>query len=157
MSETEDTPKQSWWRRLSAGLKRTSSSLGGAVAVWLARERPAEALIAESTFTSIPDVAASVYWFLPVRLMARYCYETKAVLPLVKCPVLIAHSPQDEIVPFSHGRRLYDLAAAPKSFLELRGGHNEGWEESRDAYAQGLDEFLTSCLGPRTTRPEVRP
>jgi fermentation-respiration switch protein FrsA (DUF1100 family) len=152
------------WRYLTEGRKVPAEqivlhgrSLGGSIAAWLARERPAKALIAESTFTSIPDVAARVYWFLPVRLMARYHYETKAAVPRVQCPVLIVHSAQDEIVPFSHGRQLYELAPAPKTFLEIHGGHNDGWEESREVYARGLDDFLTSCLGPRAARPETRP
>jgi hypothetical protein len=61
--------------------------------------------------------------------------------------VLIVHSPEDEIVPYAQGRALFDRAREPKRFLELRGGHNEGFLASGASYTEGLDAFLTSVLG----------
>jgi len=75
-------------------------SLGGAIAVWLAAKQDPGALILASTFTSIPDIAADLYPLLPVRLMARFQYSTIEYLQSIKCPILIAHSPDDEIVPY---------------------------------------------------------
>ena len=121
-------------------------SLGGAVAAWLAvRERPA-LLVLASTFTSVPDLAAKIYPYLPVRLLSRFNYNAFEYLQSVACPVLVAHSPQDEIVPFAHGRALYEAAPEPKEFLELQGGHNEGFIFTREVWVLALTKFMDSSL-----------
>jgi fermentation-respiration switch protein FrsA (DUF1100 family) len=121
-------------------------SLGGAVAAWLAQAHPPRALILESTFTSLPDMAATYLPFLPVRSLARFDYNTLARLPDIHCPVLVVHSPDDEVVPYSHGRQLFEAASEPKEFLELRGGHNEGFLIS-DNYQAGLEAFIARYAG----------
>jgi fermentation-respiration switch protein FrsA (DUF1100 family) len=121
-------------------------SLGAAVAAWLATERTPKALIIESSFTSMPDLGAGLYPFLPVRLISRFRYDTKAYLGQVSCPVLVVHSPQDEIIPFGHGRRLFEAAKEPKSFLEIAGSHNEGWVLSEKRYREGMNEFISRHL-----------
>lgn len=121
-------------------------SLGGAVAAWLAaRERPA-LLVLASVFTSLPDMAAKIYPFLPVRLLSRFNYNTLEYLESVACPVFIAHSPQDEIVPFAQGRALYEAASEPKEFLELEGGHNDGFVFMREAWVRALSKFMALSL-----------
>lgn len=118
-------------------------SLGGAVATWLAEKHAPQALILESTFTSVPALGARQFPFLPVRLLARIRYNTLERLPRVKCPVLIVHSPDDTLIPYSHGRQLFQAAPEPKDFLELRGGHNEGFIISGPGYQDGLQAFIT--------------
>jgi uncharacterized protein len=121
-------------------------SLGGAVAAWLAvRHRPG-ALILESTFTSVPDLGAQLYSFLPVRWLSRFHYSTEKYLRQVSCPVLIVHSVDDEVVPFEHGLRLLSAAPEPKQLLRIRGGHNDGFLVSGKIYAQGLAAFLDKNL-----------
>ena len=102
-------------------------SLGGAVAAWLATRKEPGLLVLVSAFTSVPDMGAKLYPFLPVRLLSRFDYDTLEYLKAVTCPVFVAHSPQDEIVPFTQGQALYEAAPAPKQFLELQGGHNNGF------------------------------
>jgi fermentation-respiration switch protein FrsA (DUF1100 family) len=117
-------------------------SLGGAVAAWLAaRERP-RALVLASTFTSVPDLAAEIYPFLPVRLLSRYEYNTLDALARVAAPVLVAHSPSDDIIPYAHGKRLFAAAREPKSFLELAGGHNDGFVFMRPEWVRALGVFM---------------
>lgn len=117
-------------------------SLGGAVASWLAvRQKPA-ALVIASGFTSVPDLARHFYPFLPVRWLARIRYDTRENLRAVAVPVLIAHSPEDEIVPFEHGRALFAAANPPKRFLELAGGHNDGFIFMRESWVKALGDFL---------------
>ncbi|MEW5772055.1 MAG: alpha/beta hydrolase [Thermodesulfobacteriota bacterium] len=130
-------------------------SLGGAVAAHLAAglDEPPAALIMESTFTSLPDMGAVAYPFLPVRLIARMRYPVAEDLARVRCPVLVAHSPQDEIVPFRFGERLYEVAPEPKRFLRLRGDHNGGWMATGKEYARAVDAFLRDCLGRRLSQP----
>ncbi|WP_031387525.1 alpha/beta hydrolase [Desulfonatronum thiodismutans] len=121
-------------------------SLGGAVAGHLAahagQEKPPGALILESTFTSLPDMAARLYPFLPVRWLAKYSYNTLGRLGDVHAPVLVVHSPEDEIIPYAHGQALYAAAPEPKMFLEISGGHNSGFLSSGAGYVEGLRSFL---------------
>ncbi|MFC1907732.1 alpha/beta hydrolase [Chloroflexota bacterium] len=123
-------------------------SLGGAVAAWQARNHTPKALILESTFTSVPDIAAKLYPFLPVKLLSRFKYDTMGYLDRVKCPVLIVHSRNDEIMPFKHGQRLFEVAREPKEFLEISGSHNEGFITSGKRYEEGLNSFIYRYLSP---------
>jgi len=122
-------------------------SLGGAIAAWLARGHTPKALIMESTFTSVPDIAAQLYPYLPVRLLSRFHYNAANYVRQVNCPVLIVHSRDDEMIPFSHGRRLFETANEPKEFLEIRGSHNEGFMTSADRYEEGLASFISTPAG----------
>ncbi|UZJ44449.1 alpha/beta hydrolase [Marinimicrobium sp. C6131] len=117
-------------------------SLGAAVGAHLASQRPVGGLILESGFTSVPDLGAELYPFLPVRLLARYRYDTREALSAVTAPVLVVHSRDDDIIPFSHGRALFEAAAEPRQFLELEGDHNTGFLRSRERYVRGLEQFL---------------
>ena len=121
-------------------------SLGGAVASWLAQRHTPGALILESTFTSLPDIAATVYPYLPVRPLLRFKYNTAEYLDRVNCPVLIVHSRDDEIMPFSHGQRLFEMAKEPKKFLEITGTHNEGFITSGTHYEEGLNAFVSEYM-----------
>jgi fermentation-respiration switch protein FrsA (DUF1100 family) len=89
-----------------------------------------------------------VFPFLPVRWMVRYRYDNLAKIGEVGCPVLVMHSPQDEIIPFEMGRRLFDAAKEPKTFFELKGGHNDGFETTGPSYVETLKNFLMDL--PRT-------
>jgi fermentation-respiration switch protein FrsA (DUF1100 family) len=142
------------WRHLTETRKIPSDtialfgeSLGGAVAAWLATRHRPGALVIASGFTSVPDLAAKFYPFLPVRWLSRFDYDTRSYLRAVEAPVFIAHSPEDEIIPYQHGRALYDAAKAPKQFLELSGGHNEGFIFVRESWIQELGEFLNRHVG----------
>lgn len=101
-------------------------SLGGAVAVHLAAEKPARALILESTFTSLPDVAQYHYPFFPVRLLMRTRLDALAKISEYHGPLFQCHGDADTIVPYRLGRRLFDAANEPKRFLTFPGGdHND--------------------------------
>ncbi len=128
-------------------------SLGGALAAWLAAQVKPGALILESTFTSVPDLAAELYWWLPARKLARLRYATLDYLKAVRCPVLVVHSSEDEIVPYRHALALFAAAHPPKEFLELKGDHNFGFLLSGEDYLKGLDGFLARHL-PGRSRPD---
>jgi uncharacterized protein len=117
-------------------------SLGGAVAAEQAARERVGAVILESTFTSAPALAAELYPFLPVRLLARSRFDTLSRVAQIRSPLLVVHGPGDEIIPFHHGRAIWEAANEPKSFLELRGGHNDGFLISGRSYRDGLDGFL---------------
>jgi fermentation-respiration switch protein FrsA (DUF1100 family) len=128
-------------------------SLGAAVAAWLAARTDPGALIVESGFSSIPDLAADLYPVFPVRLLSRFRYAAAKQLAQVRAPVLVVHSRDDELIPFAHGRVLYRAANPPKSFLELQGGHNDGIWVSGARYEAGLRQFLSGL--EKTTREGI--
>jgi len=122
-------------------------SLGAAVAADLASRTQPAAVILESAFTSVADMAAEFYPWLPVRLLSRYRYDNLGKMARITRPLLLVHSRQDEIIPFAHGERLFARASEPKQFLELSGGHNDAFLTSRRAYTHGLKTFLDTHLG----------
>ena len=138
----------SWrWLTQSRGVKPADivlfgESLGGGVATWLAAREQPRALILASTFTSVPALGAQVYPWLPVRWLARIHYDNLANLERISAPLLIAHSPADDIIPYAHGQRLYAAAQQPKAMLDLAGGHNDGFVFMREAWRHALREFL---------------
>lgn len=117
-------------------------SLGGAVALELALRRPVAALVLENAFTSLPDAGARAYPWLPVRLLSRIRYDNLSKIGRLACPVLVVSSSQDEIVPFEHGRRLFEAAREPKRFLETDGAHNEGGFLRRPDWRAAVESFL---------------
>ncbi|SEQ76804.1 hypothetical protein SAMN05421690_100187 [Nitrosomonas sp. Nm51] len=123
-------------------------SLGGAVAARLAAHNNPAILVLASTFTSVPELAETIYPFLPVRWISRFDYNTLEYLKSVSCPVFVAHSPDDEIVPFLHGQRLFSAAAEPKQFLTLSDGHNDGFIAMRDEWIEILSAFISNHLKP---------
>lgn len=121
-------------------------SLGGGVAAQLATEVEARGLIMASSFTSVPDVAAEIYWWLPLQSLMTVRYESLQKIGSIHYPVLVMHSPDDEVVPYAHGKRLYENANDPKQFFQMKGGHNNGPAQSEPGYSQALDRFVTDVL-----------
>jgi hypothetical protein len=117
-------------------------SLGGAIAAQLAARVTPRACVLESAFTSAGDMAADMYPLFPARLLCRFDYDTEAAVRRIRCPLLIIHSPEDDIVPFDHGRRLFAAAGEPKTFLRIHGNHNAGFLLSGKEYETGLADFL---------------
>ena len=118
---------------------------GGATADLAARVQPA-AVVLESTFLSIPDVVRDIFPFLPIRWCIRHHFKNKDKVGDIQAPLLIIHSPDDRVIPFRHGKELFDLATEPRQFLEIRGDHNEGFVLSMDIYRAGWDAFLAPML-----------
>ena len=121
-------------------------SLGGAVASWLAARTTPGAVILESCFTSVPDMADRLYPFFPVRLITRLKYPVKDHVKQVSSPLLVIHSQQDEIIPFDMGRSIYSAAPAPKEILVLSGDHNGGFLLNRNNYLAAIGKFMDQYL-----------
>lgn len=100
-------------------------SLGSGVAVRLAADHPARALILEAPFTALDDVAVAHAPLLPARFLLFDHYRSKDWIGRVDMPVLVIHGDADTIVPFASGQGLYALAKPPKQFVRMPGGdHN---------------------------------
>ncbi len=117
-------------------------SLGGGVASYVALQKPVGGLILASTFTSVPDRGAEIYPFVPVHALSKYQFNTYDRLPQIKVPILVIHSRDDIIIPFSHGEKNFARANEPKTFLEISGDHNYGFLDSGTVYSQGILDFV---------------
>ena len=122
-------------------------SMGGGPATWVASRHTPGAVILESVFTNVPDIGAHHYSFLPVRALATNQFDNEARVAEIEAPTLHIHSRDDRIVPFELGRRVFEAAAEPKQFLEIEGGHNDGFRVSEDVYLRTIDDFLSTHLG----------
>lgn len=123
-------------------------SLGAGPTVQLASEVEAGAVVIESTFLSVVEVAREVFPWLPVRWLVRDRFDNGAKIGHVRAPILVVHSPDDTLIPYRHGRALFDRAPEPKAWLEIRGDHNNGFAMSQDVYLPGWERFLDAHLPP---------
>ncbi len=129
-------------------------SLGGAVAIELAGRRKVGALIIEDTFTSLADMGARVYPWLPVRLILRIRYDSIRKIGKLHVPALVIHSRADDLVPFDMGQQLYQAAAGPKLFLETGGAHSAGGFTTRVEWRAAVRGFLENALLPGANAPD---
>jgi fermentation-respiration switch protein FrsA (DUF1100 family) len=119
-------------------------SLGGAVVVQLAAESPARALILESTFSSLKDLAGHHFphlaWFVPTNKL-----DSLSQIKRYRGPLLQSHGDADDTVPYALGLRLFQAANDPKRLITIRGGdHNS--PQSAEYYLQ-LNRFLDDLRG----------
>jgi fermentation-respiration switch protein FrsA (DUF1100 family) len=129
-------------------------SLGGAVMVELASEDGAKALILESTFTSLADVANFKFPLTPPGKILRNEFNSLAKIDRYRGPLLVLHGDKDKLVPFAQAQRLYAAANEPKTFVIVHeGGHN--WSATLDVIL-GMDQFLRKLPRPEPEdSPEV--
>jgi fermentation-respiration switch protein FrsA (DUF1100 family) len=121
-------------------------SLGGGVTSHLAAEVTPGAVSLESTFLSATKVGKEALPILPIGLILRHKFDTESRIVQFSAPVLVCHGKHDEVIPYHHGPDLYEKITQPKHFLEIQGGHNDGYERSRKEYAGALSEFVIPKL-----------
>lgn len=121
-------------------------SLGGGVAAELATKTFPAMLILESTFTSMTEVSAKHYPFMPTSLIVKHEYETNSKLKDILCPIIFIHSKNDEVIPYEHSKRNFATANEPKQFIELQGGHGNGFLLSKQTYVSGLEQAFEKFL-----------
>ena len=120
-------------------------SLGGAVAIDLATEVEPAGLIVQSAFTSIPDMAARHFPFVP-RALLRTRMDSLSKIGDVEVPKLFIHSDADEVAPYELGRRLYEAAPKPKRFYTVEGaGHNDTYVVGGHGYYAAIRDFVGYC------------
>jgi fermentation-respiration switch protein FrsA (DUF1100 family) len=119
-------------------------SLGTAVAIALAAERPVGGLILDAPFTSIADVGAAAYPFAPVRWLIKDAFRSDRRIARVHAPILALHGERDSVVPIGFGERLFALANEPKRFVRYaQGDHvdldDHGAMDEVRAFLRGLE------------------
>jgi uncharacterized protein len=129
-------------------------SLGASVAADLASRVHPGGTILESGFSSARDMARHLYPGLHRVLYRRFDLDAAERLSQAAGPVLVLHSPHDEIVPYALGRRLFEAAPEPKEFVDLVGGHNGGFLASQPEYERRLAGFIAALDADMGTRNE---
>jgi hypothetical protein len=123
-------------------------SLGAAVAVELATRVPAAGLVLDGALTSVVDRAQELFPYAPVRWLAANRYPSIERIGSLRLPKLFLHARDDEVVPIAHGRRLFEAAAPPKRFVELRGMHGDAFDADSAEYYGAIGRFVAE-LGMR--------
>ncbi|MBI4083408.1 MAG: alpha/beta hydrolase [Candidatus Lambdaproteobacteria bacterium] len=129
-------------------------SLGGAVAAYVATQRPAAGLILESTFTSVKAMARQVLPIPGIELLLHARYDTLARMPGLRMPLLVIHGTDDEMIPFAMGQALFEAATvADKTFRAVPGAsHNDTYVRAGADYYRWLREFAARALAGRERR-----
>lgn len=122
-------------------------SLGGAVAIEAARDRPAAGLVVQSSFTDLREMARALYPQLPLYWITRNEFRSIGKVAELDLPKLFIHGTEDGTVPLAVGRRLFEAAAEPKElYLVERAGHNDVHLHGGSAYVRRLNRFRKACL-----------
>ncbi|MFN7962794.1 MAG: alpha/beta hydrolase [Thermoanaerobaculia bacterium] len=131
-------------------------SLGGAVAIDGALNRPVAGLVVQSSFLDIKSMARSSHPRLPVHWIARNQFKSADKVPHLAMPKLFIHGTADRVVPFHHGRGLFEKAAWPKQFYAVPGaGHTDVLDRGGVTYFWRLSRFLLSCVKPHAGPEEA--
>lgn len=117
-------------------------SLGGGIVSELAARVSLGGIIVQNSFTSIPDLGAELFPWLPVKWLSTIRYDTLAKLPEIHVPVMIMHSRGDTLIGFKHAEKNYAAANNPKRLWELSGDHNDTLASNAESYRNGITEFL---------------
>jgi fermentation-respiration switch protein FrsA (DUF1100 family) len=142
------------FKKFGIDRKRTvlfGRSLGAAVATEMANRFDSQALILESPFVSIREMARVIFPFLPIGSLLKTRYDVREKIRKIKTPLLVLHGDRDEVVPFTHGRMVFEAAPEPKKFFAIAGaGHNDTYLIGGESYFQQLRMFID---GTPSTQP----
>jgi fermentation-respiration switch protein FrsA (DUF1100 family) len=120
-------------------------SLGGAVAIDLARRRPVAGLVTIAAFTNLRDMARRFISWLPMSLIMKYRFDNLSKLAEISCPILIVHGTDDELIPFVMSDRLAAAAGGKVTRFNVAGaGHNDVLEVGDGELLSKIEELLHS-------------
>lgn len=129
-------------------------SLGTNLAIAIAAEHPVARVVLESPLPSVADVAASIYWFVPARLLIKDPFRSDLIAGKITSPVLVLHGEQDRLIPMRFAEQLYAMVEAPKQFIRLPGAGPRVWRAGEgEALHPGRKlTAVTPSLPPRRAR-----
>ncbi len=121
-------------------------SLGGAVAFYIASKLPAAGVIVESTFTSLPDLAALFFPGMDANLLQGQ-YESLERAKHLTMPLLVVHGTRDDLVPVEQGKRLFTahpgrIGKQKQLYLIEDAGHNDTYYVGGEEYFETLERFI---------------
>lgn len=127
-------------------------SLGSGVAIELASRVSAAGLIVEGAYTSVVDRGQELYPFLPVRRIASQRFPSIERIASIAVPKLFLHSPEDRVIPYAHGQRLFEAAREPKRFVNVKGGHENAYRVDSTVYYGAVAQLLAE-VAPGSEAP----
>lgn len=131
-------------------------SLGGAVAAQVIRRHPFDALILQSTFTSLTDVTRALHPRVPLHLLAGNLFDTMSVIRRLEVPLLVLHGTADEVCPHAMGHAIYEACQASKRMHSIEGGlHRDLYTRDPDTLVSAISAFLAEVPRARH-RPAVK-
>jgi len=119
-------------------------SLGSGVAIELASRVPAAALIVEGAFTSVTERAQEIYPLFPIGLISTQRFGSLERVRSIAVPKLFLHSPEDSVIPFAHGERLFEAARDPKRLVAVKGGHDDAYRVDKATYFGAIRNLIES-------------
>jgi len=125
-------------------------SLGGAIAAQVIKQHPFDALILQSTFTSLPDVTKAVWPHLPLHAFAGNLFDTLGVVRRLNVPLLVIHGGADEVVPCWMAHALHDTCSSTKRIWIVDGGlHKDLHIRDGESLVSTINRFAADV--PRNT------
>ena len=133
-------------------------SLGTGVAVHLASTAAVGALVLQAPYTSIPDLGARRYPYLPIRSLATFRFSSLERMPKVTAPLLILHSPQDAVIPLAMAEQL-QLAAGSKDrrFIHVEGGHELAFRTDSAIFFRAFREMVNRVAARADSIERLQP
>jgi fermentation-respiration switch protein FrsA (DUF1100 family) len=126
-------------------------SLGSGVAIELASRVPAAGVIVEGAYTSVVERGQEIFPYFPVGLIATQRFPSRDRIAGIPVPKLFLHSPEDRVIPYAHGRRLFDAARAPKRLVDVAGGHEDAFRVD-EKYGAAIAQLFREVM-PRSAAP----
>ena len=120
-------------------------SLGSGIAVRLASEQRVRAVVLEAPYSSIVDVAASIYWYVPVSALLKDRFESTAYIAAIDAPLLIVHGGLDRVIAPRFAERLFEAAKDPKEYRLIDAAHHTNLYDF--GMADIVMDFLTTQEG----------
>jgi len=118
-------------------------SLGAAVAAEMASRHDSRAVILESPFASIGEMAGLMLPVVPIGPLLSAKFDVIAKVGKITAPLLVLHGDQDEIIPFEQGQRVFAAARQPKQFYPIKGAnHNDTFIAGGNGYYERLKSFI---------------
>jgi fermentation-respiration switch protein FrsA (DUF1100 family) len=136
---------------IAANLIAYGESLGGGIASELALRETVGGLVLHSTFTSVTEVGAELFPYLPVRMLGSIRYDTRSKLPKILVPVIILHGRMDTLIRFHHAENNFAAANEPKRLVEITGDHNDGIGNP-EKYLADIQAYLDALAGSDAMR-----
>jgi fermentation-respiration switch protein FrsA (DUF1100 family) len=129
-------------------------SLGAPVAAQLAATQPVAGVILETPPVSVAEMVKAHYGALPLHLLLSARFDLPARLPHIHAPVLVIHGDRDRVVPFAHGRRVYELANEPKAFYAIPGAdHHDTYLVGGEPYFERVLTFIREAVSAAAPAP----
>jgi len=119
-------------------------SLGSGTAIALAAQYPVKGLILDSSYSSVSDVAKTIYPWIPVAWLLKDTWDSLSRIQNVKVPIFFIHAKQDSVLPFRLAKKLFEASPGPKKHLWLEGerGHNDNFVD--ESTQKALFDFVQS-------------